>query len=513
MVIPFNYQWMRVVLLAGLLITLPSSSFFLKKHLTAQITTQKHSTRQLDFALKQHNETALNFAWQQSKKHSPLWLLLAKKLANTQGQAAYQLALFYQAQQLIPEAITWYQQGMRLKFPPAFLGLAQYYFEQGNFSHTSNVLAELVLKSTSTIEAQVLEVKLAIVQGKLAIVKQKLAEFSSRFQENAQGRLLLEQIHKYQVLTVNDNSKNTPVCSRSIQLFATRFSHLQRLESLIKDFEQHSLKAYVCFNPVRYIAIDSLACTASSGESIQCNEENWLQLAASINSRFVGLLLPEGGANVHFGVLYLDAHDTFDVFVHEVSHLLGFVDEYPLPQEHRACTSIQRQAFSENVAVLANRYQGKQSDIRAKVISQLAWGQYIKESTPLLQPVTEHGIPPLTQWFLGTPKTHKHEIGVFKGHTCDNAVYDSLGNNNNFSAYSPLLEPTKMQYFSLDFPSEYLEFLHEGKMSFLMPSFHYNIALALFTLGDVAQAKYWLNQSAKWEIEVERREKSLQGNF
>ncbi len=38
----------------------------------------------------------------------------------------------------------------------------------------------------------------------------------------------------------------------------------------------------------------------------------------------------QGKANVHNGIMYLDSQDSYDVFVHELAHFAGFVDEYPL---------------------------------------------------------------------------------------------------------------------------------------------------------------------------------------
>ncbi len=522
-----SYQWLRVALLVCLLITVSSSSFCLGKYLTKQITNDKHTKAQLAFALKQNNEAALHYAWQHAEKYSRSWQLLAKKLANTQGEAAYQLALFYQKSHSITQAITWYQQAIRLEFPPAFVALAQYYFAHEQFANADDILAQLanidaklIIKlsskadnKSSALAAQILKINLAVSRGDLNVVKQSITDFAKPLQSHSQGRLLLDNISKYQVLKVNDDNKHAAACANSIQLFATRFSHLQRLEQLIKGVEKYALNATVCFAPVRYIAIDTLACNAEAAQAIQCNEQNWQYLAASINTRFVGLLLPEGGANVHLGALYIDAHDNVDVFVHEMSHLLGFVDEYPLAKGHVACGAVQQQAFSENVAVLANRYQGRQADIRAKILPQLAWGKQIKASTPILQLITEQASLTPKQWRLGTPKQFKHEVGVFAAQTCANTVNDNLAEKSSFYAFKPLAKPTKLQYFLLAFPKEYVSFLQRGSFRFLMPSFHYNIALAYFQQGNLEQANFWLKQSAIWEKDQGRRAKVLQGSF
>lgn len=519
-----NYPWIRMGLLACLLMLLSSSSFFLTHYLTKKITADEHSEAQLSFALKQNNETALLYAWQQSKKHSNSWLLLAKRLAKTQGQAAHQLATFYLETKSITQAITWYQQAIRLEFQPAFVALAQYYFDHNNFASADDVLVQLakiaprVAHEPSILAAQILKIHLAVNRGDINMVKQNIAGFTKQLKNNKQGRLLLNNIDKYQMLNVSDNNKQVPACANSIQFFATRFAHLQHLEQLIKDFDNHALRQAVCFSPVRYIAIDALACRTEAAQAIQCNEQNWQNIADSINTRFVGLLLPEGGANVHLGALYIDVNDNIDVFVHEISHLLGFIDEYPLVKNHEACKAVQQQAFSKNIAVLANRYQGSQDEIRARVLRQLAWGKQIKESTPILQLVAGQSSLTPQQWRLGTPKQFADDVGVFDAQTCDNTVNnstvsDNLASKSRYRAYKPLAKPSKMQYFSFDFPQEYLSSLQEKPLRFLMPSFHYNIALAHFQQGSFEQANFWLKRSALWESERGRRRKILQGSF
>lgn len=509
-----NYQWLRLGLLTCMLMAVPSSSFFLAQYLTKQVITGEYSQVQLDFALKKNNKAALLFAWQQTKKHSHSWLSLAKKVAKSEGEAAYQLGLFYHNQHSINQAIAWYQRAIRLKFKPAFVALAQYYFDNNKLVKANEILAQLskIDDEPSTMAAKVLTINMAISRGDLDVVKHNVAEFRQSLQTIVQGRLLLDNISKYQVLNLSSNSRNFPSCDNSIQLFASSFAHLQRLEYLIKGVKQYALSQHVCFSPVRYLAIDTLACTADSAQAIQCREQHWQHLAESINTRFVGVLLPEGGANVHLGSLYVDVNDTIDIFVHEISHLLGFVDEYPLAKDHAICTAIQQQAFSENIAVLKNLYQGNRADIRVNVLQQLAWGKQIKKSTPILQRIKGHSV--LTpQWRLGTPKEFEHEIGIFQAQTCAKTVNDNRGDESNFNAYKPLVKATKMQYFSLDFPAEYRLFLQESLGQFLMPSFHYNIALAHFQQGNLEQARYWLKQSANWENKPDRQKKILQGNF
>jgi hypothetical protein len=84
-------------------------------------------------------------------------------------------------------------------------------------------------------------------------------------------------------------------------------------------------------------------------------DENWqqsgrlgcqlLSLAEKLKSLpFTHLVVfaDSGKANVHNGIMFLDREDTYDVFIHELAHFSGFIDEYPLSQAlaKRVCAGV-----------------------------------------------------------------------------------------------------------------------------------------------------------------------------
>jgi len=501
-----------VGLLIFLLTGLSTSSFFLSEYLTNIIAKNEHSKTQLNFALEQENLAALSFAWKKTPFHSGQWLKLAKTLAKTQGEAAYQLAVYYQDK---PEqAVFWYESAIRLNYLKASTALAQHYFQQDNLIKAAEVLAILPIDRLEelNIESVVLNVNIAINFGRVTEVEEFISEYTQQLQTIEAGRWLLEDIQKYQVLSNDSRAPKSSQlilsCDNSIQLFATTLKHLKRLESLITEFKEQKLSNAVCFSPVRYIPINTLGCSNDQGSAIHCDELNWQLWANEVNTRYIGVMLPKGGANVHLGILYFDAQDTVDVVAHEISHLMGFVDEYPLVAEHVKCQAIQEELFSQNISVLRNTYQGNQKELRAIVLKQLAWAKYIKNSTPILQSVT--GFNGKQYWQLGTPEEFKHETGLFNAQTCDDSNYKLKG---DFSAFKPVSHSTKLQYFSLSFPELYVLLLQKNSSQYRMPSFHYNIALAYFQQRSIEQANYWLEQAANWEHEVHRHEKVRQGEF
>jgi len=513
---------MLMSLLVFLLVGLSASSFFLSDYLTKRITKNEHSTSQLNFAITHENLAALSFAWRETQPHSERWLNLATKLAKTEGEVAYQLALYYQEKP--KQAIFWYKTSIRLNYLKASTALAQLYFQQGKLIKAAQVLAPLPGESLEelNVESIVLKVKIAISQGKVDDVDKTISNYTLQLKITAAGQQLLEDIQKYQIrFSENQRSMSSQPalnCDNSIQLFATNLNHLNRLESLITELTEQPLNNSVCFSPVRYMPINELDCSIEQDSAIRCDELNWQSWADTINTRYVGIMLPTGGANVHLGVLYFDAQDSVDVVAHEISHLLGFVDEYPLVAEHVKCQAIQEELFSQNISVLKNRYQGHQKDIRASVLKQLAWAKHIKSSTPILQSLTD--LNGKRYWQLGTPEEFKYETGVFKAQTCNNSAFQS---KNGFSAFKPVSHRTKLQYFALKFPALYSALLQENSTQYIMPSFHYNIALAYyqqahfqqssFQQRSIEQANYWLEQAVKWEHDVKRKKIVRQGVF
>ncbi len=523
----------------GLLVLLPSSSFFLPPYLSQLLLAGQYSRAQLDYAVKAELPVAWQLKLAEVGYGSAAWRRLNEKLAKTRGSAAVDLARYYQEQsrkhlqQGAEEqdhrhrAIFWYHQGIKHASVQARLGLAQLYFDNNQLllaQETADKELGFTLLSTSSPAPEhallQLAVQAAIALGDMDYLKRHLP----LLELSTAGRELLADIHRYGVLDswgegnaqergygmANPHAVNKPVvasCTASIQLFATRLEHLHYLEQLTHGVESGPLAPFICFAPVRYRAVDTLACRenqvseskyrVNKRRAIKCREEIWQYDAGAITSRFVGVLLPQGGANVHLGILYIDRQDNLDVFTHELSHLLGFVDEYPLPAHHNRCSEVQQSPFAHNLVVLAEFYQGKRSALRAQVLKQLPWAAQIREDTPIFQ-AQGNG------WQLGTPDEYAKRVGVFPAASCD---------RQKPQAFKPLSKRTKLAYYEEGFPDAYLKRLSAGPGAFLMPSFHYNIALALFHRGEIKQAKFWLGQAALWESSPARKAKIIMGDF
>jgi hypothetical protein len=546
-----------LIILMGLVVLLPSSSFFLPAYLTELIINKKHNQTQLIYAAKQNNVSALKFSIEQESVGSKAWLVLMTQLAKIQGEGAYRLGRWYakKAVQIISleknvaaqnKAKMWFKQAMRLGSltvkGKAQLALATLYFKEHDLLSAQtlvqafdewlteeSVTSKNLLNQSLNNEKRaslILQIKIAIALGQTELIAKKLTLGKTMLLQSVAGRLLLDDIAKFKVL-FSELEKNEMIrlsrsrqgkftCLSSLQLFASSLKHLKQLEQLQQKFTEKPLSRFICLETPRYLAKGTVKCQTNNEEAIQCHESSWQAIAESVESRHVGLMVEEGGANIHLGIMYLDSQDTVDVFSHEVSHLLGFVDEYPLVKSHQKCEQPQLQPFAHNIAVLNTLYYGDRKKLRQAILKNIPWANNISEQTPILQKVLDNEklnnkqLGKKVAWRLGTPKSSNEGYGIFTAESCHNLV---ITKQLKLSAYKPIAKRTQLRYFASDFPDEYLKLLSDQPRQFLMPSFHYNLALSFYQQGDIAEAKYWLKQAASWEENPQRKEKIRQGAF
>jgi tetratricopeptide (TPR) repeat protein len=535
------------------MIFISSSSFFLPAYLTKQINDNNYSDGQFSFALKKHYVVALKIEENKAVLGSINWITLNRELAKSQWKSALKLAHWYQGiannekrDRLNNNAILWFEQAIRLQSQQAIVDLAQLYFQQGEMVKSQSMLRQLpeLLPSNSVGETALsLRINIAIHLGDIALVTQLLNSDGVKGYRYGSILSLLADIDKYAIIKNSvrlksiedvkiDSSLSVPSsCITNLQLFATNIKHLKHLEQLIKTFnKQQALAPYVCLSTPRYISIKHIDCMAQSQQAITCDEARWHSIAEEVDSRHIGIMLSDGGANVHLGILYFDEEDSADVFSHEVSHLLGFVDEYPLIKGHDKCKGIQSSPFSHNIAVLKEYYQGDKQTLRAMILKNVSWANSISANTPIFQSINNK--PSMQKkWRLGTPIEYKDQIGIHISESCQNASSENnvsqstrltkkitsnqstSNSESSYSAFKPLSRRTQLRYFANDFPREYLTLIKENPSAHLMPSFHYNIALAFYQQGDVVDAKYWLKKAAEWEDDPSRKEKILTGGL
>lgn len=447
----------------AVLISVSCLTFFLLDDvLSYRINSNNYSQFEIQLAEKRQLPSFYKLQYRNSSKGSQHWLLAITRLAKYDPHYALELADFYLEDDDLDKSDFWYLRAVEKGNEKARYRLATSYFKQHKY-----VDAKRILITNKPLPISMLEllIKIALIEGDITQVNQLT---STLYQQNGESELLAE-LARYSIpMSAKQPLYEQPKssCLVSIQMFATNLNDLRKVTQLINQKNQFLLHNFICFSSPRYISISRLKCRHDNDETIRCDESIWRSYENSVTTRYIGVMVPSGGANVHNGIMYIDSHDSIDVFVHELSHLLGFIDEYPLPKNHAKCFQVQSTPFSHNVVVLTRISNAKVKPKRENILAKLPWRNQIKFTTPLVT-YTDSG------WVLGTPKAYKTEIGLFPTNTCSGT---RIGNkNNSIQAFKPISELTKLEHYELEFPPQYKRIFEDKPKAYLMPSFHTNI--------------------------------------
>ncbi|MFT5755867.1 MAG: ribulose bisphosphate carboxylase small subunit [Alteromonadaceae bacterium] len=498
----------------SLAIILSSSSFFFTDHIDKLIKSKQATQEQINYAIKLGLPIALKYQLSATVVGSHQWLYYAAQLAETDNQVAFALVDFYHSHDDLDTALIWAKRAVKLNSEPAKIYLSKHYFSQGEYQLIIDTLSPIETRP----EALALLIEVAIIKGDYAFINSNIASLSG----GVGGEKLLALMYKYQIVAPSFSdqihhmeSTALPTCIANVQMFATTLKNLQKVDKLINEFKDHPLNSYFCFNAVRYIPEHEVRCDYAKNTAIKCDESMWGNIKHSVKTRYLGLMLSAGGANVNAGIMYLDANDNVKVFAHELSHLLGFIDEYALAKNHQQCLKNQTELSSHNISVISTFYQGTKEQARTKLLKKLSWASVIKSTTPILTE-TKNG------WLAGTPddfesnnlldndryfndELDKEIIGLYTSDTC---------NSHITTAFKPLKRFTQLTYFTSDFPQAYIRILNQDNKKYLMPSFHYNVAKSLLKNGQEKLAFIWLDKALSREGEgTPRYEKIKRGVY
>jgi hypothetical protein len=463
-------------ILIGLVIIILLSLFFFiadyrEKIANAKITRQELSFLEM-FDVFTNTDERLTHLLVSGNQQA--WLHLAKHHADRSAKTAYQLGEYFRNHKQMKSAQLWYKVAIRQQHVTARIALANIYFKLQQYGDIKPLLLPIV-SNDSALE---ILYKLALYQGELSFIQ---AYKSNLAQGN--NTELYNELEQFSVFThskgqaqieenIEQNDKQNSACSVDVQLFATNLTGLRHGQQLMSAFEHHKLAKYICLRTPKYIPRDAVNCQHSATEKISCNASVWMK-RTDIDTRYLGVIVEQGGANVDNGIMYIDQHDNLDVLVHELSHFIGFVDEYPLPNLHQKCQEFQQAPFAHNIVVIPEYYQGKREKLRASILSQVPWRSLIKHSTPILSKYQQG-------WKLATPMEYQNEIGLFTTASCYK--------QSETQAFKPLAQRTKLEYFELIFPEIYLNIIKLAPKYYLMPSFHFNISRDLAMQGEYSKA-------------------------
>ena len=123
---------------------------------------------------------------------------------------------------------------------------------------------------------------------------------------------------------------NAAQCEQTIHFVAQSPQGVRQLASFLSRWRASDVAAMpICFKGLTLLTPQHLAC--ESTPRLRCNEANLAAQLTDQDFSHLVVMAKQGKANVINGIMYLDEQDTFDVFVHEMAHFAGMIDEYPLP--------------------------------------------------------------------------------------------------------------------------------------------------------------------------------------
>ncbi|WP_426370517.1 tetratricopeptide repeat protein [Pseudocolwellia sp. HL-MZ7] len=468
------------------MVTIPSGSFFLPQYIASKIASNTISEDEVSYAIKHGVEDAIEYKFSSVEDESNEWFYLAKILAETDKETAFKLATIYHIEGDNKQAIYWYKNASKLNHKKASAELIDLYIDEGELLAAKALLFPLKHEEDALYKL----IDISVSLGDLTLLNELILLI-----KKSNSNELVKELQRYRIVDTNLFNRphsevlNVNECSNTVQLFATSLSHLNKLDTLLQNIKDHPLSSFICFEPPRYISVKQLDCKYNKGSAIKCDDSIWSHVTSEINTRYIGLMLDKGGANVDNGILYLDASDNTQVFIHELSHLLGFIDEYPLPVKHKVCQKPQQSSFSHNISIMKPHYKGSKEEVLDLLEKQVPWFSLIDAATPIL-------IKGEDKWIIGTPESYKlnneNVIGLFKSETCD---------KNKVQAFKPTSTKTSLRYYEESFIPLYTNLLIQRPDQYLMPSFHYNVAKALFKKNKENLGLKWLNKALSRELE------------
>lgn len=256
------------------------------------------------------------------------WLRAAA--AKSHSKALYQLAMLEESGQ---QKQHYFELSAQLDYMPAVRALYQWLWMQGDYHGAVPWMLKIV---QSDAEAALRLGQYYWHESDYENAKQYL-ELAKQL-ENVKAIEYLNLIERFWLQRPKPAQLVAgEACNMRLQFVATGLDSAVQAQSFKAQFENDPQMNTlpICINDMFWAEEKSLACDSQAVNNyrISCHLE-----------RLDGELRPEdfthlvvfhsrGKANVINGVMHLDLADKYSVFIHELAHFVGFIDEYPLGDE------------------------------------------------------------------------------------------------------------------------------------------------------------------------------------
>ena len=303
--------------------------------------------------------------------------------------------------------------------------------------------------------AAYLRAKGLMLEGNLHQAKDLLDGLFVRFGLDlvSSAKLLRQEIHG-----LIYEQHQTPQCAVKVQLLASDYSQWRYAHSLLVKWKKEPKLSLlpICFKPIQFFDAQPLACRDKDKLRLSCDLTMMAKHLPLEHDVLPVLVHGQSGvANYNNGIIFTNLSKTYGVFVHELFHHFGFIDEYRLPLGigSKVCNVTKPTFRGANLVVVPT------SDVEDFKQSKL----YLRYFTPV--------------------------------DTCDR--FDSV-------AFKLSPQMTIMGYMDQQVPDSYIH-LARNKMlssSDSMSNYQYAYALAFEYVSDIKNYQIWLRNSAKQGYKV-----------
>lgn len=123
-------------------------------------------------------------------------------------------------------------------------------------------------------------------------------------------------------------------CALTVQPVLSTFQSAARWQYLLQAWQQDPQlsELALCFSRPVFVDALALACTEQQGVRIQCDTKVLKKIVQQTSASHVLVLAGKGSASYNNGWLQLPQTASLPLLRHELSHIFGFMDEYPLAQ-------------------------------------------------------------------------------------------------------------------------------------------------------------------------------------
>lgn len=393
------------------------------------------------------------------------WLKSSAEMGHPQSQFEYALL-----PSSASEKMYWMQKSAVAGYRPAIISMAKYTFEsQDNSQATQWLEKAAVFDDLSAFKLANLYWKQDENEKALALFNQGAAN------DFGPAKTALNTIQSNTTQTLSSLLELAPVgpnCAQTIQFAATTLVSFIQAKSFHAQFEKDKRLADlpICALPPIWLKKDSVQCSSNFDNEARlgCDLYPLSQLQTALSFTHLVIFAEQGKANVNNGLMFLDQTDTYSVFVHELAHFAGFVDEYALPERlaNYHCTRNE----APNLLLKGDTEDMTQPYIPIQRADN--WKRALEAHNQLQ--LLENDRPVL------------HHIA--RSNTCK---------NTDFKSFKPSNQLTFLEYHDVpNIPKVYRTLWRQALLNKAnYPAINDNLAIAAFANNDNSAGVFWSNQT------------------